>query len=346
MATVRDILGILASALLLIGCQQSARNLSFSDDSFENRTLDDYEKIEVSKTLMPGVIKVLPEGHLLCLVSGDTGRRLMAKDLNTGAEHSVLTIGRGDGEVLAVRDVSVVGNDIFVSSIGEGKVVQLSWDGDSKSFSKPSSRMTNARFLRAVPLGQDKFISLASSRNERMIVLSEEGNAIDTVGVFPDILKDEDTWNNSIFQSLLAVSPNGKHVLTACQSFDVFDIYDSSFKTVKEFSGPEIYTPNIKKISTEIGTRYMLDPPKHTYTSVAVSDSRIYLGYVGAVLNSEADFDRAISTIYSFDWNGHPKIAYRLPFEIQAFDIDEKNDVIYCLATSEKDGYQVFRLSF
>ena len=50
------------------------------------------------------------------------------------------------------------------------------------------------------------------------------------------------------------------------------------------------------------------------------------------------------NTIYTFDWEGNPKVKYTLDRDIISIAVDESNEVLYALQFGEKIDILMYRL--
>ena len=162
-------------------------------------------------------------------VKGD--RQLKIIDLEEGTYTTSISKGRAWNELLSLRDISMTGEEVCLSSIMENKVLRLAYDVTERAFSPDTSMsIEGIQFMRIVPFG-DRYVTLSSgSSGTRMNILSETGSPVDTVGSFPtEGISGISNINNAVLQSDISVSPDLRHIVTAFRSIDYIDIYGEDF---------------------------------------------------------------------------------------------------------------------
>ena len=67
---------------------------------------------------------------------------------------------------------------------------------------------------------------------------------------------------------------------------------------------------------------------------------------MGVERKKDADFNRRISSVLSFDWSGRPLKRYVLPQEIFSFDVDWSTGRMYCLTNEAEPRIVWYDLDF
>lgn len=341
------------AALCLAACSSRA-----TGDSTEIRRfkLDAFERIELPDAAAavyrndslflgdPHVIRVHPDGYMVLLDVRNT-EQIVIVDPATDAIQTAVKHGRGPTEIMSVRDVAIRGNDIWLSGISDQKILRLTPDNERRFAAEQVCR-TADQFLRAVPFTEGRILALASaSSDDRFHLLGTDGVTRDTVGSFPASGQIADLKpNNAIFQSDIGVSPDGSYTVAACRSLEYIDIYDADMNLQHRLQGPQGIDPAVKVINTEIGTRFMQDPMWFVFNDIAVGDKAFMIGYTGISPTTDADFDAGINTLLVFDRHARPQRAYRLESDIVSFDMDWKNDRLYCLRNSPEPQIVMYDL--
>ena len=323
------------SAICLVGCTEQNDNvaLRFTEADFENTVVlnaeHNFPGIDIG---MASEMCYHPDGLVLL---GDMTKGKMLRVVDVGSRElrqSLLTRGRADNELFGISDISIARGEVVVSSMTENKILRL---GLSDSLSVTASLTTERQFNNAVPYG-DGYLTVASAPSyNRMEVLDDAGAVIDTIGSFPDIGFDAEAYNNALFQSNLAVSPDGRHVVLSCNSVDFIDIYGKDGNLSVRLHGPDHKLPGYKSRSFGMGVVYAFDPNKHSYSGITATDSGFYVGRLGVDLRTEEDLLKGISAIYFFSWSGEPETRYVLDEELTTFAVDEKNGIIYGVTNSD-----------
>ncbi len=295
--------------------------------------------------LSPGEIKYHPDSLLLIRESrGD--RQILAVDMKTGQIFSFLNRGRAENELIMLRDLTVTGTGLCLSSMIESKILKMKFDRIQRRFVTDISIQTSpVQFLRALPIRNDYLILSSAYSGNRMNLIDKAGTVIDTVGNFPVLgITGGDMINNSVMQSDLCVSKDGDRIVSAYKTIDYIDIYDDEFNIVRRLRGPDYFEINIERQSVGNGYRTVQDPVCFTYNNIAETEDGFAVGYSGAVVKNDEILSDGFDTIYTFTWDGEPEKVYKLDFRITAFDIDRESGIAYCITSEEVPGVVCFGL--
>lgn len=332
------------TSAVLLGLLSAACNRN-NQDTAATFTLDSFEQIAVpdnagtpyrSDSLFlgsPRTIRFHPDGYLVLLDRTETGQ-VTVIDLETGDVQYLIKRGRGPEEVISVRDLVIRNKEIWISGMMDQKILKLVPEKARREFSPQAACTAGEQFLRAVPFAEGRLLTLASvSSGDRFHLLDGEGAVRDTIGSFPAVDQPGITPDNAVCQSDITVSPDNRHVAAACQSLEYIDIYDGEMNLQKRLQGPQGFEPSLRSRETEMGVRIHYQDPLCLVYSDIVSDNRQFMvGYIGVRVKSESDLGETIGTVLSFDWKGNPLKAYTFESDILSFDMDWKNNVMYCLA--------------
>ncbi len=345
---------ILLLALCAASCGRQAADVAprtFTLDSFETVALSaGAGKTYGSDGLFlgdPHIIRVHPDGYLVVLDVSNTDQ-LTIIDLATGRIQTSVKHGRGPNETISVRDITVRDGDIWLSGLSDQKILRLVHDRQQRSFTPETVCRTADQFLRAVPFTEERILTLASaSSDNRFHLLGRDGITRDTVGVFPvsGHIAETAKPNNAVYQSDISVAPDGRHTAVACRSLEYIDIYDADMNLQTRLQGPQGIDPAVKVIGTEAGYRFVQDPLWFVFNDVVADNDGFAVGYIGISPKTDADFDAGINTILTFDWKGRPQNAYKLESDIVSFDIDRRNNKMYCLANTPEPVILVYDLA-
>lgn len=338
-------------ALLVTACDHNTENAdtTFSLDSFERITVPDAVGIKYHNDSIflgnPHIIRFHPEGYLI-LADVPNADQIMVIDLQTDKVQSLTKHGRGPAEIMSVRDLTIRDGDIWVTGIADQKIIRLIRSDGKREFEPASYYKAKDQFLRAVPFTKGRILALASSSSgNRFHILDSEATTRDTVGSFPSTGKIAEVEpNNAIFQSDVTVAPNGKHIAAVCQSLEYIDIYDAEMGLKNRLHGPQGIDPAIKTVNTELGATFYQDPLWMIFSNAVSDNDHLMIGYIGVCVESEEDFERQINTVLSFGWDGRPLKAYEFESDIVSFDMDWKNNRMYCLANRPEPEIIVYDL--
>ena len=348
---LKPILWSLLLAMQFVACSRNP------DETAATFTLDSFERIAVpdaagtvyrNDSLLlgnPQTIRFHPDGYLVLLDRTDDGQ-VTVIDLETDNVQHLIRRGRGLGEVMIVRDLVVRDGDIWISGLAEQKILKLTRPDGSREFEPQEVCTVAEQFMRAVPVANGRFLTLApASSQTRFHLLDSQGTPCDTLGSFPALGQlAEVTPNNAIFQSEITVSPDGGHIAAVCQSLEFIDIYDADMTLIRRLQGPQGVDPSVKAIKTDMGVRYYQDPMYFIFSGAVSNDRQFMVGYIGVCVQSESDFGEQIGSVLSFDWKGRPQKAYEFESDIVSFDMDWKNHVMYCIKNRPEPEIVAYRL--
>lgn len=283
-------------------------------------------------------------GGFLILSDTQDGMLLKIIEIASGREQLLLNRGRASQEALSVKDIAVTeDNGLFVSSPQDRKLIHYRLAADRQSFVLSGIVESEAQFLRAMPCLQGGYVLEASSSSGCRLLLADSAGAVtDTLGSFPAI-PGNSVANNALFQSTLAVGPDGKTMATAYASLDYIDIYDGMHLRAR-LSGPERAIPEVQVRSTPIGEAYSFSPVRNAYAGTSITTDGIWVGRIGVTISDEADYLRGISSIYRFALDGEPQRKYELDRELVSFDVDEAGGRIYGVTAEAEARILCFEL--
>lgn len=338
-------------ALQLVACSQDSGEsvTAFTLDSFERTTVPDAAgTVYRNDSLLlgnPQTIRFHPDGYLVLLDRTDDGQ-VTVIDLETDNVQHLIRRGRGPEEVMIVRDLVVHDGDIWISGLAERKILKLTRPAGSREFEAHAVCTVADQFMRAVPVADGRFLTLASpSSQTRFHLLDSQGAPCDTVGSFPALGQlAETTPSNAIFQSEITVSPDGGHIAAVCQSLEFIDIYDADMTLIRRLQGPQGIDPSVKTIKTPVGVSSYLDPMYFIFSGAVSNDRQFMVGYIGVCVQNESDFGEQVGSVLSFDWKGRPQKAYDFESDIVSFDMDWKNNVMYCIENRPEPEIVAYRL--
>lgn len=326
--------------------------------SYVSFTVDDFEQVNLSVTESEGVeckdlflgrpmsLVYHPDDFLLIRDSG-TDRQLTVVDLLQMTSSSEINRGRSANELLYLWDISVSDHDIFVSSLNDNKLLRMEYDNDCRKFEYAETIVFPESFYRCAPFDGDYLTFPSASSKHRFHLWNRNVEIKDTIGTFPSDGIDSDVLpDNGLFQSVLAVSPNGKCLATAYIGIDYIDVYDD-LGLCARIRGPECFDVSSKtKIVSDGHAFSFLRPDITAYTCIVGTESCFYVGYVGLKMsrNTIPDSDGfKIKTIFSFSWSGMPMKAYILDKPVDSFCVDEKSGTLYFLMSNPEYEIRLLR---
>ena len=334
---------LLLSAHILVACastgEMGPKVRSYTLDSFKVSSLSvsNADRYETDSLVMaaPGHIKFWKDSILVVTDLLYRNGQVTMIDLRTKGFQRFVPRGRGPNELLSVFDISDQDGNLWLASLQDKSIMRVV-KADSIELSKYQMK---DGFLKVSPWKDDLILALSAGfSGNRLDIRRYSGETIDTVGSFP-ILKDSPDIvpANALFQSDICASPDFKHVVVVCKSFEYIDVYDDDFHLVTRLSGPERCRESAKIVETSAGSRRYVQTPAYNIHHEVVSDNQQFMvGYIGRLVDSEEAADAMINTILSFSWSGKPLNAYKFDVEILSFDMDWDTERLYCLVKDEK----------
>ena len=334
-------LTLFASTLLLslftVGCDGTSNQPDYTLADFKISALDsssvEYFLPEVFLG-RPTQVKIINHNQLIVLDRKDASW-LTLIDLSNGRQIDFLGNGRGPNESLAVRDLFVRGNDLIVTGTTDSKVIRFRIKGDS--IEPISEDVLPGYHVRIAPHPKGGYICLPISNN-RLQFITDNCTQIDNFGTFPQIVdKNEDKITNAVFQSMIDISPDGRHILSVFQTINFFQIYNESLNEITK-NGPKSDNIIIKTKETPIGSMTGHVPRQSIFRYVTTSDMGFVVGYIGQVFESSEEPRQDIKELLSFDWEGNPCQRLLLPQQLVSFDIDWSTNTLYGITSDDSQS--------
>ena len=310
------------------GCKPSADGIDFTLDDFTVVALDSSYVDHFLPDLFlgrPSLIKAIGTEQLIILNRlQDTW--LTNVNLQSKRQTNFLRRGKGPGETLSVRDLFVINDTLFVSGTTGNKIFHYLMATDSAVQIKET--IIPGSYIRIAPNPDGGYLCLPIS-DGRLVRISDNYSAMDTLGRFPDIVKDNrDKVSNTIFQSMLGFSPDGRKIVSVFQSVNCFQIFDKSMKDISR-KGPFKDDVSILVRETPMGTMASHTPHQNIYYSIASTHEGFVVGYIGQLIENKDDPRWGIGELLSFDWEGNPAHRIILPQQLVSFDIDWTSNTLY-----------------
>lgn len=325
--------------VILTSCQINKNQgmASFTLDDFKPIQLSQPNTIECDSLFMgkPGSIHFHPDNFLL-IADRRNVKLLHIIDLEDNSSVMKINPGRAQNELLSVWDVTIKGNDVYLSSIYENKLLKLHYNSLNREFDFNSSIQFPQQFLRCIPYDSGYLTYASASSNDRFYMWDNSINVVDTIGNFPvDGIIGEVPLHNGVLQSDLSVHEN--KIVASYKGIDYIDIY-KNLSLCKRIHGPVLKDVEVKEREFSNGSVVTsLSPDMSIFNRIIATDNGFYVGYVGYVSNGKdipTSEDMSIKQILHFTWDGKPDYVYILDKSIQDFAIDTESGVVYCLTAS------------
>lgn len=271
------------------------------------------------------------------LLVGDRGMatQLVVIDLKQNSVYRDINKGRSSNELLALWDILVQDDGLFLSSLLENKLIKMDYDSDNRRFVYSDLMYFPQQFMHCTPIDGGYLTFGSASSGNRFVRWTENLTVIDTVGTFPvEGITGHEEAENGVLQSEFAVSPDKKKIAVAYKNIDYIEIYEDGILT-NRIRGPRKYEVSIR--TDEVGDgayRTSVLPLNLAYKSIKATRRGFYAGYIGLKpingMIPTPDMNR-IRKIFHFDWEGNLIRVYTFENPVEDFAIDERSGLIYCL---------------
>lgn len=259
--------------------------------------------------------------NVLCFLNPSTQQ--FAKTLSTGKSTKEVTYPTN----IWSQDKSLFCYDVT------GKILKI--DCNPGTLETDISLVTKAKAqgMAVAPMAQGQY--LMEHCEARYLILSPEGQGIDTIGVFPtEDYPEGEQAINSACQVEMATAPNLKHVVCVNRDWNKIEIYSGQGKNEHFLSGPIEIDAKIKRIDIPTGAYMLYQSPGYTFfRGVCTSNQGFMVGYIG--LKEEDYHYEGVHTILSFDWNGKPLKMYTFKQGLTRFDYDAQSKSLFCIVQQD-----------
>lgn len=322
--------------ILFYSCNSNKKeSSSFTRESFQSSyKLHNGKCLEISDTTLmrPCGIDYHPEGYLILL---DRRSDYLVKIINvkTGVVQKIVRKGRGPNECITPWNVSIVNNDVWIYGTQLKKMLLLKLNSDG-AFRIAEEVNIEVHSGGCIALNDSLFANTPSTK-DRVSYVDRQGKLINSTGGFPKGMEQgENLLPNTVFQTKMTASPDGKYVALANLSVDALEIYSYKGDIICTKRGPDGIDVTVKPNNNDGVVSYPLDPRFFAYNDIAAVNNEIWASYSGVEWKKGEPFSYINSLpnqIYCFSWQGKPirKIELDIPFS--NFAIDKSNMKLYCL---------------
>ncbi|PID92770.1 MAG: hypothetical protein CSA96_01565 [Bacteroidetes bacterium] len=331
----------LTIVLLAFACSEKpASEIEFSFESFEktDSLINGHTYQNDSLFLAnPRWLKYHPDSFLVVSELSNASKFIKIIDLKTSEIQEIISSGRGPGEMVAAWGLGVEKGKIWVFDPQLRKMIILNQNENRRFFIESEFCLEENSVLGAHVVN-DSLIACLSGKGDkenRLTFCDFEGNTLRKMGDFPPLKNDSEIdSDNDIFMSAISSIPNSSKLVLACVSTDIFEIYNCNKGLLRRVRGPlgiELTAYNV-----DIGIGYMtkVKPRYSTYYNIACSENDIWISYNGTEFSKtkQRTNDNAFpKTILCFTDKGKPKQVLNFRNSILYFDVDWKNETVFCL---------------
>ena len=340
------IINLILMTFVMTSCHNSEKyeNTSlFSFSDFKTTEMLNATQIEFDEPIMLPLLFVKSDS-LLIIQNLKSINMLYVYNVNSRKKvGEFISWGSGPDDFLAIKNLQLVGSDLYISDIQKRAIVKY----DINDFHKLSKNLMPIQkieiedfFSNLVYTDNGYVATTMNSDKNRLIFFDSKGEKMFTAGDYPYFGK-ELTAIEKIegYVSQIAISHKYERIFLFGMVTDLIEIYDFQGNLIKRFHGPEQIFPQIKEMHLPNGySQGAYDNPTFTFFTPMIIDDEIYVSYSG---NHQKPDDTVpyIRQIFVFDIDCTPRRRYELSEPIVSFTVDPVTKNIY--ATSNDPEYHM-----
>lgn len=322
---------LLAFTLLLVGCNESQKRVSFGKST-------NAESIAFEEALISIPMDIKKKGDVLYVSDFKGDSLLYCYSLSEQRFiKRMLPQGQGPDEFLAPVEFFLSDSTILIHN-------RWHFTAQSYAFNEVDFSIHSCEGLMHLPMNLDRVYPISKSRyiasgvfeDCRFLILDNSGNIISQCGDFPNYQSGEEaipsTAKAMFHQSQFGYNTSRKRL--ACVTSNVLELWDYVPETLslhkRQLLSPYHYLFN----SSPDGVYAESDNPDAELGArgISVSDSYIYVLYSPKThrMHEEGKETRN-SEIWVFDWEGEPIRKILVDTQIECFCVDEADTAFYCV---------------
>lgn len=305
-------------------------------------TLDQFTVVDMSnagKTVMdnPDILGIVGSieavnDSLIAVCQNRRDAHVTLCNLNNNKSQPVMTMGEGPMEMLRVNTLSSdqQGN-LWMVSMGDRKVMKARWNEEGEHASvEPAFKLPDDCLRGVTDLNGGVIFLPVGKHDLRLTKVDASGEAIDSMGSYPAVEMPADLKpSNFMFQSDMALSPDASKLAIACKSWNYIDIIDPNTKESISLT-LQIDEPIIlDKYENGPVISYNPKPLWLMFSGVDATDKSFFVGHNGTKVESPEDFQKGMTTILEFDWNGNPLRLLKFENDVVAFSVSSDGNTLY-----------------
>lgn len=337
-AIMRNIYFIILSGFLLYSCSDNRKQnwqCDFTADDFErvNLTLNEGSEVNIGDAILgrPVLIQLLDKG-ILAVSDSKSDNMAWLIDMENNKSKGILNRGEGPEELTELTTMSSHGNRLSVASMNDGKLLCFNVNADSLSLELSTGIRLPYQPLRSIFVNDSVTFSIAPTfTGHRYNIYHTNDSSVEYYDIFPlDSAFIEMRPDNTVFQSNITLSPDGKLIAIACMQWNTIELIDIDKNEIKVIYGPEPTYASIAKKDRGMAYSYVQNPRWYTWHCQPVlSNDRMYFGYDGYCRKENDQQEHGNKFIYSFSREGKPLKIYNFDTVFTSFTVDEENNCFY-----------------
>lgn len=322
---------LFALALLLVGCSESQKRVSFSESIPAKSTV-------LTEAIISIPMEIKKRGDILYASAFNGDSLLYCYSLSKQRfVKQMLPQGQGANEFLSPVEFFMADSSLFIHNRWHFTAQNYSFH--AKDFSiRPQGELMHLPMSvdRIYPISQSRFVASGVFDDCRFLLLDNDGNELSRCGDFPNYQSGEEAIPNTakamFHQSQFGYNTARKRL--ACATGNVLELWDDTPETLtlheRLLLAPYHYLFN----SSPDGVYAQSDTPDAELGArgIAVSNKYVYVLYnPNTHRMHEEHKETQNSEIWVFDWDGDPVRKILIDTQIECFCVDEMDTAFYCV---------------
>lgn len=325
---------LFALTLLLIGCSESQKRVSFNESTTAKSTI-------LTEAIISIPMDIKKRGDVLYVTDFEGDSLLRCYNLaERRLVKQMLPQGQGPDEFLSPVEFFLSDSSVFIHNRWHFTARNYTFNANDFSVQTQGESIQLPMNLdRIYPIGGSRFIASGVFDDCRFLLLDNAGKVISRCGDFPNYQSEEEAIPNTakamFHQSQFGYNTARKRLASATSN--VLELWDYTKETLTLHkrlllapyhylfqSGPDGVYAQSDNPDAELGAR-----------GIAVSDHYIYVLYnPNTHRMHEEHKETENSEIWVFDWDGDPVRKILVDTRIACFCVDEAGTAFYCVMSA------------
>lgn len=286
---------------------------------------------------------VLLNDSVMAVLDSRSPEQIKLLNMRSGATTQLVRKGNGPDEMVSVNSMGVVNDTLWLGGNFDNKLAAIHYDKATDAYRVVDQRTLDFPFMGAVAMGAGSVLTAPATPDSlRFVRVDLNTSARDSTYVFP--VEDEHD-NNALFQGELAMSPDGKNVVSSSRSWGIVEVFDAAdLNRTSLTRGPQIVDSKIELRETPFGNTFVQKPMYIVLVGLATADDAFYTGYIGSDFSKPETMNNGISKVIKYDYTGRPLQYYNLPNELVSFTISRDSATLYGFEEDEEGNLRLVQM--
>lgn len=345
------IFGIIFMMTCCSKSNNSETKSDFSDEDFEiiQLSIKNTELITPGDIMLrrPYMIQVINDSILAVADSRNQSLVYLINQVsNTG--RNVVERGEGPEELTELTTMIYNNGELSASGFNDGKILRFDIDCDSLNLKLSNSAKVPFQPLRSLMINDSTVFALSPNfSGHRYSVYHVDNGMTEHIDKFPlDSITLNVNPDNNFMQADVSISPDNKHIAIANRYWPIIEIIDTDGFDIRKYLGPMPVSGEIEKVENDNYYSYSQKPKCHMWDGIEIKNKSIYAGFNGYCrFPGEENNNPGVKRIYSFSIKDGPQKIYCFDSPIDAFTVDEDNNVIYTIQNNPEPSIMKYNLT-